>query len=216
MSIRVIVYLQILIFCPIVLISQTMFECNGKILISTNNDQATHLYQLETIPFSPPFLSLLTSYEGNYDGLGYNFADNFIYCVAQNTNDIIRLGQNGRYQNIGQLSLIDTLKVEAGDCTVEGLYVIYDYGIHKILILDVINGLRLVKQVDLFWDPTSENQGPFKTRIFDLSIDPNDPNKAYAYQGIFAGLGPSSTAGAILKINLDLNDPALDCKIRIG
>lgn len=207
MAQKVIVSLLILFFFPFISEGQSRFECNGDLLISTNNEQATYLYQLKTIPFAPPFLSLFASYSGNFDALGFNFKDNFVYCIEQNTNNVVRLGQNGVVQRLGKVSLVDTLKVESGDCTADGLYVIYDYGIHKVLILNVVDGLQLVKEVDLFWDPKSVNKGPFKTRIFDLSFDPNDPKTAYAFQGTFEQLGPETTRGNMLKINLHLNDP---------
>jgi hypothetical protein len=209
MAKKVIVSVLMLFFFPFISESQSRFECNGDLLISTNNQQATYLYQLKTIPFSPPFLSLFASYSGNFDALGYNFKDNFIYSVEQNTNNVVRLGQNGLVQRLGKVSLVDTLKVESGDCTADGLYVIYDYGIHKVLILSVVDGLQLVKEVDLFWDPKSVNNGPFKTRIFDFAFDPNDPKTAYAFQGTFEQLGPEATRGNMLKINLHLNDPNL-------
>jgi uncharacterized repeat protein (TIGR01451 family) len=206
MAQKVIISLLILFFFPFISEGQSRFECNGDLLISTNNEQATYLYQLKTIPFAPPFLSLFASYSGNFDALGFNFKDNFIYCIEQNTNNVVRLGQNGAVQRLGKVSLVDTLKVESGDCTADGLYVIYDYEIHKVLILNVVDGLQLVKEVDLFWDPKSPNTGPFKARLFDLAFDPNNTKTAYAYQGTFPDLGPSATSGSMLKINLNMDD----------
>lgn len=125
--------LPIIRFCCYLLCSvttlagQLRFDCDGKILIATNNGTTTSIYNPRSLPFTPPFLSILANYAGNFDALGFNAKDNFVYGVEQNTNNIVRLSLYNGVDRIGQVNIVDTLKVNAGDCTAEGLYVCYDY-----------------------------------------------------------------------------------------
>jgi uncharacterized repeat protein (TIGR01451 family) len=160
----------------------------------------------------------LCGYFGDFDALGFNSKDNFIYAVEQNSNNIVRLARDNTFERIGKVQIVDTLRVNAGDCNVEGLYMCYDYKLNKILVFDVINGFKLLRQISLFWDPKSPNNGPFTTRIFDFAFDPNDPKVAYSYQGSFdhPDLYPKSTQGAMLKINLSFDDPNLGMVTPLG
>jgi gliding motility-associated-like protein/uncharacterized repeat protein (TIGR01451 family) len=88
------------------------------------------------------------------------------------------------------------------------LYLCHSNELDKILIYEVVDNFQLVNQLDLFWDPSSENSGPFTTRIDDFAIDPNDPTVAYAFQGNYLqdDFLPAATRGYLLRINLDFTD----------
>ncbi len=212
MKLLQVIHQSFIMLCLITtLAGQKRFECNGELLISTSDGNTTLISRPLTIPFSIPLLSTLASYSGNFDALGFNPKDNYVYCVEQNTNTIVRLSLYNTIERIGKVSIVDTLRSNAGDCTSDGLYVCYDYGLKKMLVFDVVDGFKLLRQINLFWDPTSPNNGPFKTRIFDFAFDPNDTKTAYSYQGNFKhpDLAPDTTRGYLLKINLNFDDPNL-------
>jgi hypothetical protein len=191
------------------IVGQLRFQCNGRYIISRSNGFTTSLYYADFPPFAPPYLSLLVNYTGDFDGFGFNPKDNYVYSVEQNTNNIVRHSLYNDIKKIGKASIVDTLHVTAGDCTAEGLYICYDNKINKMLFFDVDDNLKLVKQINLFWDPTSPNKGQFKAPLADFAFDPNDKNTAYSHQGVNLNVdvAPSITRGNILKINLNLNDP---------
>lgn len=190
---------------------QKRFDCNGEILISTSDGKNTYIYKLLNIPFSPPFLGILASYSGVYDALGFNPKDNYVYSIEENTNYIVRHSLYNNFEKVGSASFVDTLKSNAGDCTADGYYVCYEYNLQKMLVFDVVDEFKLIRQIDLFWDPSSKINGKFKTRLFDFAFDPNDTKTAYSYEGNFdhRDLDPSLSRGFMLKINLNFNDPNL-------
>ena len=219
MNLLPILHQTLFILCLVsTMAGQKKFECTGDILISTSDGTATLISRPIYIPFVKPFLSTLGRFAGNFDALGFNAKDNFIYSVEQNTNTIVRLSSDNTFERIGKVSIVDTLKSNAGDCTAEGLYVCYDYGLHKMLVFDVVDRFKLLRQINLFWDPTSPNKGAFTTRLFDFAFDPNNPKIAYSYQGRFdhKDLEPSITKGAMLKINLNFDDPDLGMVTPLG
>ncbi len=190
---------------------QRRFDCDGRLLVSASDGKTTSIYYPSSIPFSPTIFGILAIYDGHFDAMGFNPKDNYVYSVEQNTSTIVRHSLYTTYERIGQVSIVDTLKVNAGDCTAEGLYVCYDYRLNKMLVFDVVDQFKLLRQIDLFWDPKSPNQGAFKTRIFDFAFDPNDTKTAYSFQGSFEheDLAPAATRGAMLRINLNFDDPNL-------
>ena len=187
------------------------FPCDGRLILSTKRNN-TSIFRIGFGPFGAIYYNPVTVYlnEG-FDALGFNPKDNYIYGVQENTNSIVRLYSNSSYELVGSLPFVSTLNAYAGDCSPEGLYLCHDNELDQILIFDVVNGFELVDQLDLFWNPTSQNNGPFTTRIEDFVIDPNNPNIAYAFQGDYLqeDLEPADTRGYLLSINLDFNDP--DC-----
>ncbi len=210
MKVKVILLHVCFIYAFISAISGQRFPCDGQLLLAMNEGANTTIAKQIPIPFSPPFLSPVARYfNASFDALGFCSKDNFIYGVAINSNKIVRLKANNSYEVIGTLPLMDTLFSNAGDCTLDGLYVCHDYKLNQLLIFDVTNSFQLLKRIDLFWDPSSKNIGPFKNRIFDIAIDPNDSNFAYTYQGQSALSGPTPTSGFILKININTSDPNL-------
>jgi len=188
------------------------FPCTGQMLVGINSGSSTTIFGPLYLPFGTPFLSPLARYpNASFDALGFNSKDNFIYGAEENTNNIVRLKRDNTFERIGSVSMHDTLKSNAGDCTPEGLYLCHDYELNQILVFDVVDGFQLLNEINLFWDPSSENSGPFKTRIFDFAIDPNYQSYAYAYQGTSAdeSLMPQETRGYLLQINIDFDDPNL-------
>ncbi|MGK0388079.1 MAG: hypothetical protein ACI94Y_000807 [Maribacter sp.] len=193
-------------------LSGQRFSCDGQLLVATYDGSSTTISRPIYIPFNPPFMTPFVKYTNqSFDALGFNFKDNYIYGVQENTNAIVKLKINNSFEVVGTVSIVDTLKSNAGDCTPEGLYLCHDYALNQILVFDVVDGFELLERIDLFWDPSSLNSGEFKTRIFDFAIDPNNPNVAYAYQGTFdhPSLAPSGTSGYLLQININFDDPNL-------
>ncbi|MFT4535018.1 MAG: putative repeat protein (TIGR01451 family) [Saprospiraceae bacterium] len=193
-------------------LSGQRFSCDGQLLIATYDGVSTRISRPVSIPFNPPFLSPFVKYTNqSFDALGFNAKDNYIYGVQQNSNVIVKLKKNSSFEIVGAVSIVDTLKSNAGDCTPEGLYLCHDYTLNQILVFDVVDGFELLNRVDLFWDTSSSNSGSFKTRIFDFAIDPKNPTVAYAYQGTFdhPSLAPPETRGFLLRINIDFDDPNL-------
>jgi hypothetical protein len=188
--------------------SQDRFPCTGKQLISLSNGGKTEITYPVFVPFAPPFLTLQYEFDGAFDALGFNTKDSYIYGVEYNTNNIVRLTTSG-FQRIGKVTDVNVLKVDAGDCSLDGYYFCYDFEKSRMLVFEVTNGFKLFKQFKLFWSPNSPNRGDFKTRIFDFAFDPNDPKTAYAFQPNYASyeVAPDTTKGHILKINLNLDDP---------
>ena len=185
------------------------FPCNGNQLIASYDGTSTKIFNPITIMFSPPFLNPIAGYSNvEFDALGFNPADNFIYAVQKNTNAIVRLKSNNTYDTVGIVSLVDELQSNAGDFSPDGYYMLYESALKQILVYDVENGLELIRRIDLFWNPSSMNSGPLRTEIFDFAIDPRDPGIAYSFQSNFEDedFEPAESQGFILRINLDLDD----------
>lgn len=207
-------HLRLFVFCFLTSflmssMSGQSLPCDGRLIIATSNNEITTLSYRLSIPFSAPFFSPIASYKGNFDALGFNSKDNFIYGVQQYSNAIVKLHRNNTYDTVGVVAIVDTLNSYAGDCTSDGLYMCHDDKLNQILVFNVVDGFKLIDRINLFWDPSSPNSGPFRTRIYDFAIDPNNPSIAYTYQGFFddAISNNSETRGNILAIKLNRNDP---------
>lgn len=208
--------LSLIIICFVLCVcpesSGQRFSCDGQLLIATSDGVSTKIARPFYVPFGTPFLSQIVSYTGGkIDGLGFNSLDNYIYGTQANSNAIVRLKRDNSFDVVGVVDLVDSLKVNAGDCTVDGLYLCYEETLNQLLLFSVVDEFKLLQQLDLFWDPDSPNSGRFETSIFDFAIDPNNPKVAYAYQGTHkhVDLEPALTQGQLLTINLDFDDPAV-------
>ncbi len=205
-----VVILQFIILCISTTLSGQRFPCDGSLLIANNDGVTTRLMTPVFIPFGPAFLSPTVNYfNSRFEATGFNSKDNFIYAVQEESNAIVRLKSDGTYDTVGIVSIVDTLDVNAGDCTVDGLYLIYERSLSQILVFDVVENFELLQRIDLYWDPTSSNSGLFTTRIFDFAVDPNNPTIAITYQGTDenSDLLPDITRGYLHQINIDLNAP---------
>lgn len=185
------------------------FRCDGRLILSAVTENTT-TYNVIFAPFGAVFYSPFASFQGeNFDAIGFNPIDNYIYGVKENTNSIVRLRADGSHEVIGTAPQVDILQSYAGDCTPRGKYMCHENTLNKILVFDVADNFALVEELDLFWDPASENAGPFTTRIDDFAIDPNNPGIAYSFQGSYLqdDYQPANTRGYLLKINIDFSDP---------
>lgn len=185
--------------------SQT-FPCDGRLMLSAVSSNTT-VYSISFGGFGAVFYSGFPVYIGeSFDAVGFNPKDNYIYGFQASTQSIVRLRSNGSYEVLGT---VPQLNAYAGDCSPEGLYLCHSNELDKILVYEVMDNFQLVNQLDLFWDPESENSGPFTTRLDDFAIDPNDPTVAYAFQGNYLqnDFLPAATRGYLLRINLDFTDP---------
>ncbi len=187
--------------------SQT-FSCDGRPMFATNTGD-TRIYRVSFIPFAGPFYTALSLYIGeNFNSLGFNPKDNYIYATQEGTNNIVRLRSDNTFEVVGSVPFVGQLQAFAGDCTPDGQYLCHDNELDQILVFSVIGGLTLEDRIDLYWDPSSVNSGPFTTRVDDFAIDPNDPTTAYAFQakGNFdPELQPLATGGHLLQIDLGPN-----------
>lgn len=189
------------------------FPCNGRMILATNQERTPNrFYSVEFQPFGLiVFSGGAVHLNGIYDAIGFNPRDHYIYGVNKNnsTNSIVRIFANGTFETLGEVPTVANLNAFAGDCTPEGLYLCHDNDLNQILVFEVVDNFALIDRIDLFWDPNSENSGPFTTRIDDFVIDPTNPTVAYTFQGDYfdADLAPNATRGYLLKINLNFSDP---------
>ncbi len=203
---RYIIGIAIVILFKVNLIAQP-FPCDGNIMLSYNQGNApTFLVRVDFGPFGAVFYSPVATYtDGAYDALGFNPQDNFIYAVRQGTNQIYRLKRNNTTELVGEVSIVDSLQVGAGDCTPDGRYICYDKGLNQLLIFNVLNGLELIDRVDLEWSEDSPNMGPFESPIEALSVDPTNPAIAYFHQAISDE--PNRTRGFLHSVTIDPDHP---------
>ncbi len=190
-------------------VSGQPFRCDGRLILSAVTGNTT-TYNVIFAPFGAVFYSPFASFLGeSFNAVGFNPADNYIYGVKENTNSIVRLRADGSHLVVGTVDQVETLQSYAGDCTPQGQYLCHDNALDKILVFNVSDDFSLVRELDLFWDPSSENSGPFTTRIDDFAIDPNNAGIAYAFQAHYPqdDFEPDNTRGYLLKINVDFSDP---------
>ncbi|MEL7221099.1 MAG: hypothetical protein AAGJ93_07255 [Bacteroidota bacterium] len=187
------------------------FNCDGRLILSTQKQTGTEVFTITFAPFFVILYSQVTSYPGSrFNALGFNPKDNYIYAIPENTNTVVRLRSDGSFETVGTVPFVDQLEVYAGDCTPDGRYFCHDNSLDQLLVFQVVDNFALEERIDLFWNPESINAGTFTTRLDDFAVDPNNPTRAYAYQGVNSfdpDLQPTTTAGYFLEINLDLNDP---------
>ncbi|MCB0614461.1 MAG: gliding motility-associated C-terminal domain-containing protein [Phaeodactylibacter sp.] len=187
------------------------FPCDGSLLFSTNSGgPPTKIYKVYFGPFGLVTFGQIKYYsDGNFNGLGFNPKDNYIYAVRTNSNEIVRIKADNSFEVIGNVPNLDELTTTAGDCTPDGYYLCHDQVLDQILVFEVVENFALVNQIDLFWDPISNISGPFTARIDDFAIDPNNTTVAYSFQGNYSDsdLEPEETKGFLLKINLDFQSP---------
>jgi len=143
---------------------------------------------------------------GNFNALGFNSRDNYIYAAKANSNEIVRLKADNTFEVIGEVPDLDELTTTAGDCTPDGYYLVHDQVLDQILVFDVVDDFALINRIDLYSDA-----GGFTARIDDFAIDPTNTKVAYSFQGSYfdADLEPDATKGYLLQINLDFQSPDL-------
>lgn len=189
------------------------FPCKGDLYFSTNSNAGrTNINRIFFIPFTGLAFSRDKFYTGgDFNAMGFNPRDNYIYAARINSNEIIRLKSDHTFEVVGQVSELDKLTTSAGECTPDGYYLCHDQVLDQILVFNVIDSFELVRKIDLYWDPESELSGTFTPRIDDFALDPNNPTVAYSYQGNYfdPDLKPNETRGYFLKINLDFQSPDL-------
>ncbi len=216
---RCVFYILVFSLYTTSLICQT-FSCDGNLLISYNQNAAfNQTSKVNFGPFGTLFFDPIKSFQGGqFDALGYNLVDNYIYGIDQISNNIVRLKADESFEIIGDPAVVSSPDITAGDCTPTGQYLCIENNLDQILIFDVINSFELVKSEELFWDSESINSGTFTAKLGDLAIDPTNSNFAYAYQGnyITTDLEPVSTRGFLHRININPNDPNFGMVTPVG
>ncbi len=200
------IFIQILFFSLWGTLSGQPFPCDGRLILAAVQNN-TSTYNITFGPFGAVYYEPITVFlDEQFDALGFNPKDNFIYGVQSTTNAIARLQSEGSYELLSSENQVSTF---AGDCSPDGLYFCHDNDLNQILVFEVVNNFQQVNQIDLFWSPFSPNSGTFTTRLDDFAIDPNNPNIAYAFHGNSSQdeYEPESTQGKLVSINLDFTDP---------
>lgn len=162
--IRAVLLCLVFSFFALVAFSQP-FPCDGRLILSAATSN-TSVYNISFGGFGAVYYNQLPLYlNERFNAVGFNPKDNYIYGVRENTNSIVRLRSNGTYELVGSAPQVNTLNAYAGDCSPEGLYLCYDSELNKMLFFSVLDNVELVEELDLFWDPASQNEGPFTTRL---------------------------------------------------
>lgn len=210
--IRKIIYCLLLLLAGNTVFGQP-FPCNGDLYFATNsNNGRNSLNRIFFIPFTGLAFARDRFYGGaDFNALGFNSGDGYIYAARLNSNEIVRLKKDNTFEVVGEVPNLERLTTSAGDCTPDGYYLVHDQVLDQILVFEVLDEFGLVNRIDLFWDPASDFSGPFTARIDDFAIDPTDPTVAYSYQGDYfdPDLQPDEARGYFLKINLDFQSPDL-------
>ena len=210
--IRSIVFGVCLTIAPTSLFSQT-FPCDGDLLLATNSGSGfTTIYRIEFGSFGLIFYNQINQYSGsNFNAVGFNVKDNYIYAAKANSNELVRLKADNSYEIIGQVPDLDKLTTTAGGCNADGYYLCHDQVLDQILVFDVVDDFALVNRIDLYWGDNAQNRMPFTARIDDFAIDPTNTTVAYSFQGNYfdPDLAPDATRGNLLQINLDFQSADL-------
>ncbi len=188
------------------------FPCDGQLLIATTDGFSTSISRPVYAPFAPPFLSPWARYFGeNFEALGFNSLDNYIYAVQHNSNNIVRLQRGSQFEVIGSVDVVDTLRAKGGDVTPQGLYVIHEPSLDQLLVFSVVDNFELLYRIDLYWNPDAGIDEDFSTVLYDLAFDPNNPQVAYAYQNRWGNDNDDAEEayGFLLSINMNFDDPRL-------
>lgn len=188
------------------------FPCDGRLIISLHqNSPPNYMHRIGNVNNNQLLdFEDLTTYPSIYfNAIGYNRLDNYIYACQRESNNIIRLNQDGNSDVVGEIPVPNLSNPGAGDCTPEGLYACWENNINKLLFFKVVNEFELVEELGLYWGPMSGNSGVFSVRIDDIVFDPFEPGVAYAFQRNYpsSGSGPVGTQGSLLRINVDLGAP---------
>lgn len=203
--------LLFIIFCKPIF-CQT-FPCDGSLFFTTNSGSGfTPLNEVTFGPFGAVFFGQVRTFRGgNFNALGFNPEDGYIYGVRMKSNEIVRLKSDNSFEVIGTVPDVEKLASTAGDCLPGGRFLCHDQELDQILVFNVVGEFQQTQAIDLFWDPLSDNNGRVTTRIDDFAIDPLDTTVAYAFQGSYFNedLEPAETRGYFLKIDLNFNSPNL-------
>ncbi|MEM1215346.1 MAG: hypothetical protein AAGJ82_06665, partial [Bacteroidota bacterium] len=196
------------------------YKCDGRLVMSANTTAAMRTFTVDFGPFfTIGYLPVSTHFGEDFNAIGFNPGDNFLYGVRKNTNSVVQLRSDGSFAVVGTVPIVSELAAYAGDCSPDGRYLCHDNGLNQLLVFSVLENFALEERIDLFWSPASGNSDPFTTRLDDFAIDPNDPTTAYAVQGrgnFDPDLLPLSTGGFLLAINIDLDDPNVGMVTPIG
>lgn len=114
------------------------FVCDGSFFISNgpaiNNPTQFNLLNLNTTaPFPLNTVGMVSAF-GEYNAIGYNVQDNFVYGITPRsvggaaTRDVIRVDRNGNTTNIGPATLTTGGSYIAGDFDESGFYYVYARG----------------------------------------------------------------------------------------
>lgn len=123
-------------------------------LLSHNSGSAPQqMHQVRLVPFNTVIYTPIQIYSGGqFNGLGFNPRDNYIYATQANSNNIVRLRSDNNFEVVGSTMAISELTVSAGDCTAAGLYMCQDSELDQLLIFEVVDKFQLLHQIDLFWN----------------------------------------------------------------
>ena len=158
------------------------FPCNGRPIITLHQNAPPNFsYWVEMSGTNQVEFQELTTFNTLYfNAVGFNRYDNYIYANRKNTNQIVRLKEDGSFEIVGEVPIVSIASTGAGDCTSDGLYVYRENTVNKLLFFEVLNDFELVAELAMYWDNASGLSGVFEARIDDIAFDPFQPGVAYA------------------------------------
>ncbi len=208
------------------------FVCDGRFFISLAAAQGsvespdTDVFKIDFSQDDINFADNVVFSGIEFNGIGYNRKDNFIYGIrgtrnAQNKLPIVRLFPDGSYEvlPLGEGEINDvTWQFVAGDCSPDGYFVVYDQTSQQLHYLDVSGEeVTLHASLPLRWAPEI-GIDDFYVAMDDFAFDVSGDGTLYSYQRNYDFIPKESeqTRGALLKINGDLNSPNAGTVLTVG
>lgn len=212
------------------------FQCDGRFFISSyinenaGGEEESDLHRVDVDETQVSFVDPVAYVGVKLNGVGYNQKDNFIYAINQTSviladgskiYPILRLFADGTYEilELGEGAINDIRwDYSAGDCSPEGYFVVHDQESQQLHYLDVSGDrVTLHRSVPLRWAP-EVGIADFYVAMNDIVFDTNRDGSIYSHQRNYEQIEEESpaTRGALLKINGNLNDPAVGAVSVVG
>ncbi len=84
----------------------TNFGCNSKMYLSQGTNTSLYEVSTSTNPFTYPIVGTASGI--NYNAIGLNPLDGFIYGILAGSNELIRVSADGNYNNLGAITGLPT------------------------------------------------------------------------------------------------------------
>jgi len=130
--------ISLIIFFGMFAHSQTPFECNGDFYVCMKIDGNEQLNRVNIISPTSATFSSIGIPQPEYNAMGYNFVDNYIYATNP-AHEVLRISNNGSTENLGVPSNLPLLeRVYGGDVDALGNMVLLGRDIpHTLYFIDL-------------------------------------------------------------------------------